>query len=359
MKNEIRVLLIASPLKLELYRSIWRFLPEDIKLGVVSAEHAYGGRIPFLRRDIWYIPRRLLLHELIKFRPDIVFTNYPAYPSWFAKFYSFLRQERTPLIAWLLGDPWSEYFAYHAPLRDRPFRPLYLFSWSTGLQLSDRILTICDWLRRITQERYPGKPVSVQYQGVDPKIWMTLEKPYAFKRPAVGILQDHNILPKVQGLLWFSEVVKKMTDVDFYIAGAGIYTHLVHRAYEGHQNVHFVGRLEYPRGVRRFYQSCDLYAHPSGLDCFPATILEASLSSLPIVASRVGGIPEMIVEGKTGWIVPNGETDSWVSRIRKLLGEKKLATRMGANSKQLVLQEFTWKHQAQLLAQIFRNELDA
>ena len=363
MTETIRVVWVAAPFKLHLYESVTKFFPQNIDLRVVSATLGYSGKVPFLKRysrGIWFLPRRELLLRFKEFQPDIVFTDYPAYPSWYAKLHAHLSGKRIPLIAWLLGDYWTEYYAYLTSLtwRTRYVAPIYLFTWSKGLSLSDRILTVCEWLRRRAQARLPGKRVSVQYQGVDAEPWLVPEgSHHDFEHPAVGIVQDNNILPKVMGLVWFADVIKNMPDVNFYVAGGGPYTSLVEEAFSGLPNAHILGRLSYPEGVRQFYRSCDIYALPSGLDCCPTTLLEASLNSLPVVASRVGGIPELIREGETGWTVPNGRTDDWIERITGLLGDRKLASTVGAQGKEHVLANFTWERQARLLAETFREEL--
>lgn len=207
-------------------------------------------------------------------------------------------------------------------------------------------------------KRLPAKRISVQYAGVDPEPWLVQDSHlYDFKHPAVGILQDNHILPKVEGLIWFREVITKMPDVNFYIAGGGRYTSLVEESLSGLTNAHLVGRVPFPEGVRGFYRSCDVYALPSGLDCCPTTLLEASLNSRPIVASRIGGIPELIKEGETGWTLPNTNADPWVQRIRMILADTKLASGAGTQAKEHVLANFTWRIQCQSLTRLFQEQL--
>lgn len=85
--------------------------------------------------------------------------------------------------------------------------------------------------------------------------------------------------------------------------------------------------------------------------------MEASLCERPVVASRVGGVPELIIEGKTGWTVPNGETDIWIERIRALVEDKDLSRRLGSWGQRFVLDNFSWKIQAKRLASVFEEEL--
>jgi glycosyltransferase involved in cell wall biosynthesis len=130
---------------------------------------------------------------------------------------------------------------------------------------------------------------------------------------------------------------------------------LVEKAYSGLKNAHLVGRLSHPEGVRKFYMSNDVYALPSGLDCCPTTILEASLCAKPIVASKVGGIPELIAEGQTGWTVQNGLTDKWISAIRSVLEDAVMAQRIGENARRYVLDHFGWSTQAGHSESIFEE----
>jgi glycosyltransferase involved in cell wall biosynthesis len=301
-----------------------------------------------------------MIRELVKFRPDVVMTDYPAYPSWYARLYSIMRHRRIPLLAWLLGDFWTEQSAYFAtaPLRTKLAYPFALFTWSTGLEFSDYILPVCRWLERVVKARLPGKETRVLYNGVDPADWLVKDSMLQLRHPAVGILQDNNILPKVKGLLWFSQVVKQMEDVTFYIAGGGTYTHLVKNAYAGLPNAQLIGRLPYPEGVRRFLRSIDAYVLPSGLDCCPTTLLEAALCGKPAIASKVGGIPELISEGETGWTLKNGRTDEWVSRIGSILDNRRLREETGKKARKFVMGNFTWEKQAGNVLSIIEDLTD-
>jgi len=103
--------------------------------------------------------------------------------------------------------------------------------------------------------------------------------------------------------------------------------------------------------------STDIYVLPSGLDCCPTTLLEASLCAKPTITSRVGGIPELITEGETGWTVKNGHIDEWVSTIRSVLEDAEMTRKTGENAKQFVMRHLSWSSQAARMASIFNNFL--
>lgn len=73
---------------------------------------------------------------------------------------------------------------------------------------------------------------------------------------------------------------------------------------------------------------CDLFVHPSLDDAFPTVLLEALAAGLPIVASRVGGIPEIVTPGVTGTLLPPGDAGRLAEGVRSLLANRDELARM-------------------------------
>ena len=71
--------------------------------------------------------------------------------------------------------------------------------------------------------------------------------------------------------------------------------------------------------VDELLAGCDLFVHPSLDDAFPTVLLEAMAAGLPVVASRVGGIPEIVTAGVTGELVPPGDAGALARAIRAVL----------------------------------------
>jgi glycosyltransferase involved in cell wall biosynthesis len=73
------------------------------------------------------------------------------------------------------------------------------------------------------------------------------------------------------------------------------------------------------------------------------TLLEAMASGTPVVASRVGGVPEIVEDGVTGFLVPPGDVEALRDRLAYLLAHPRQAARLGAAARERVLARFTWQ----------------
>jgi glycosyltransferase involved in cell wall biosynthesis len=71
--------------------------------------------------------------------------------------------------------------------------------------------------------------------------------------------------------------------------------------------------------------------------------LEAMASGTPVVASRIGGLAEVVVDGETGFLVAPGDVAALRDRLALLLSDRRLAARLGANARDLVVDRFTWR----------------
>ena len=100
-----------------------------------------------------------------------------------------------------------------------------------------------------------------------------------------------------------------------------------------------------PDELHKMYGVADVGVLPSvAEESFPLASLEMMACSLPVVASRVGGVPEVINDGVTGWLIdiPNA-VDSWVDALVSLLTDAEQRSKLGAAAMAAVLERFTAK----------------
>jgi len=103
--------------------------------------------------------------------------------------------------------------------------------------------------------------------------------------------------------------------------------------------VRFLGRQ---RNVASFMQAADCLICPSvWAEAAGWVNVEGQACGIPVIASRTGGIPELVADGKTGYLFPPGDHRELADRVNRLLGDKPARRRMGQQARSLVLDRFS------------------
>lgn len=92
---------------------------------------------------------------------------------------------------------------------------------------------------------------------------------------------------------------------------------------------------------RRFLPGADVYLFPSFREGMPVTVLEAMASGIPVVASRTGGIPEIVRDGVEGHLVEPGDVDGFVQAILALVENPDERKAMGQRARQRIAEDFS------------------
>lgn len=104
--------------------------------------------------------------------------------------------------------------------------------------------------------------------------------------------------------------------------------------------VFYVGP-KYGKDKERYFQKATLFVQPTFEDCFPLTILEAMQYGLPVVSTDEGAIPDMVINGETGFICPRKNVEALVNSIEKLLINKELCKQMGEKGRLMYKEKYT------------------
>lgn len=113
----------------------------------------------------------------------------------------------------------------------------------------------------------------------------------------------------------------------------------------------------FQRDVQVVLDALDVYAIPSLCEALPYALLEAMATELPVVGSAVGGIPEVIVEGETGFVVPSRQPARLAQQLRTLLLNDELRQRMGVAGRQRVIQYFHERDMVRKTIELYRQYL--
>ncbi|MBK9234567.1 MAG: glycosyltransferase family 4 protein [Rhodoferax sp.] len=156
----------------------------------------------------------------------------------------------------------------------------------------------------------------------------------------------------------FARVVEQCPEVRLTIAGTGAEaTALEALAVQlGIANrVDFAGRVERNEMAARLRQ-CSIAINPSLVDNMPNSVLEALASGVPVVSTRVGGVPYIVEDGSTALLVPAGDADAMAAAILRLLKDPDLAERLVRAGLRDVAR-YTWTRVGPVLAEVYRASM--
>jgi phosphatidylinositol alpha-1,6-mannosyltransferase len=120
------------------------------------------------------------------------------------------------------------------------------------------------------------------------------------------------------------------------------------------RHVHFLGGLTYSE-VAACYQACEIFALPSRGEGFGFVYLEAMACGKPVIGGAHGGAPEVIDDGKTGYLVQHGDAGQLATSLEALLADPVLAREMGARGRERVEREFRFNVFAKSFKKIMRD----
>jgi glycosyltransferase involved in cell wall biosynthesis len=103
----------------------------------------------------------------------------------------------------------------------------------------------------------------------------------------------------------------------------------------------YVSLVKETRKIDYFYGAIDIFCLSSDSEGMPLTLLEALASGVPVISTEVGGIPEIIEDGKTGRLVPKGSAEFLAKRIIELLQDPARAAELALNGRRMVHERFS------------------
>lgn len=114
-----------------------------------------------------------------------------------------------------------------------------------------------------------------------------------------------------------------------------------------------LGRITNRKRMAEIYQAGDVFICPSLEDNFPNTVLESLASGVPVIGSEVGGIPDMVVEGESGWTYSSLDPEALASRLIEASQNPENLMRLRASSRARVERNYTLGIQAKAYADLY------
>lgn len=167
----------------------------------------------------------------------------------------------------------------------------------------------------------------------------------------VGNLAEH----KGQAFLVraFQKVLKEEPNAILLIVGEGLSRPALEKLVQKFDLSGSVILIGYDSRAKEIIAGLDLLVLPSWSETFGMVLLEAMLAGVPVVATRVGGIPEVIEHGLNGLLVEYGDEQGLASAILKVLKDETLQSRFIAEGKRIVQEQFSIKTQVRAIEKIY------
>jgi len=209
--------------------------------------------------------------------------------------------------------------------------------------------------------------ISVIYNGIDPELFSIentrdlrdeLGIPQQF--PLIGFVGRLNVQKGIVYILEaFEKVFEKIPSAQLLMAGTGdlsdeIETIAKKKGFS--RNIHLIGfRDDIPNVMR----TIDLLILPSVWEGFGIVLIEAMAAEKPCVITNISSMPEIVIDGQTGIVVPSKDANKLADAIINLIRNPSLAKKMGCEGKKLVQNKFTLQKMISRYEQLFYEYIDS
>ena len=256
---------------------------------------------------------------------------------------------------------------------------LSLYCERTAIEAADAVIAVSAGVRKDVLDVYPAVPpdrVHVIHNGIDPEIYRRQESAETLARHGVDASRPYAFfngrITRQKGLpLLLAAVLKLDPGHQVIVAASSPDTpeiaaevnDLARQVRAGGRNLVWIDRFIPREDLIHLHSGATVFVCPSIYEPFGLVILEAMACETAVVASRVGGIPEIVVEEETGFLVdydPDA-TDSFTSalaaRIDLLLSDQERARAMGEAGRRRVIEKFGWPSIAAKTAELYGSLL--
>jgi len=222
--------------------------------------------------------------------------------------------------------------------KDPSYFPVVKF----GITHSDRVTTVSHFLKNETIQKFGIQRnidviynfVPSRHQPTPAEVTRKIRQHFAPDGEKIIIhISNFRPLKRVEDVLKAFVCIHKATSSVLLLVGDGptrLSLENKCREYKICNRVHFLGKMD---SIHALLSAADLMLHASESESFGLVLLEAMACGVPVIATRVGGVPEVVADGKTGFLVPVGQIDHMCQRALQVLQNAQLYDQMSHNAR--------------------------
>jgi len=215
-------------------------------------------------------------------------------------------------------------------------------------------------------------PINTMYNGllISPSLDICEGKADKVAKDILGPFAEKDFIVQVGALepeknhllaLQCMEMLKNdFPDLKLVIVGDGsLHEHLA-RWVESHglaKTVLFVGNIKQEE-VMHIVGTARVFVLTSNTESFPNALAEAQGLGIPAVSFNVGGVPEIVEDGLTGYVVPPGDREEFIRRLTQLVENKSIAQQMGEKARKRTIERFSMGKKVDRFLELVKEDLD-
>ena len=229
--------------------------------------------------------------------------------------------------------------------RDASYLPITKF----GIEVSDGVTAVSEWLKNETARNFgTKKAIEVIPNFVDPDRFQRHRSSFCHMFGTSTdklVIHVSNFRPvkRIMDVIETFERVSQAIPSKLMMIGDGpdrSKAEAYCREHNLRQRVFFLGNVP---NLEEVIGGSDLFLLPSEAESFGMAALEAMASEVPVIATRAGGLPEVVQDGVSGFLLPVGDVDGMVAAAIEILSNEELARKMGSAGRANALEKFDVK----------------
>ncbi len=240
----------------------------------------------------------------------------------------------------------------------------HYFKTKSFIKASDQVIAISKELRENIPREFDinAEKVKTIYNGIDTEIFQPTKSRIREEYNGKKILLSVSVLHKQKGIQYLIKAFKKIRqeyeDTHLIIVGDGGYR----KQLEGlvtelslDKDVTFTGNIPNTK-TSGYYNTADVFTIPTvRVEGLPLIVLEAMACGKPVVASKIGGIKTVIIDGIDGILVEPGNVGDLEKAILKILADEKLSKKLGANARRTIMEKFSKKKMVEETIRVYEQ----
>jgi glycosyltransferase involved in cell wall biosynthesis len=205
---------------------------------------------------------------------------------------------------------------------------------------------------------YTDKKIHIVPFGVDCQVFRPAKRINMTSAVTLGFVKYLRVKAGPEYLIRAMEmIVRQYPQTTLLMAGSGGLRSQLEKLTEQlglTQNISFLGAVEH-RQVPEVLKNVDIFVMPSIREVFGVAAVEAQAMEIPVVATRVGGIPEVVLDRETGILVEPGNSEQLAQAILTLIENPALRRQMGERGRRHVLANYRWEDNAALMEKLYHR----